>query len=71
MLNTEKNTPIPQYNKNAVIQSKIKVVHGNYTKEPKCKICNTDLSHEWLNGDYTLLVCDSSICLDKMYAMTP
>ena len=30
--------------------------------KPKCKICNVDLTHEWLAGDYTLLLCDKEQC---------
>ena len=34
----------------AVRRSKIKVIHGTFAEEPKCKICNVDISHEWLCG---------------------
>jgi len=44
----------------------INVKYGSFIKEPKCEIFDTDLTHEWLGGDYTLLLCESPICLDKL-----
>ncbi len=49
-----------------VRQSKIKVIHGTFVEEPKCKICETDISHEWLDGDYSLLMCDKKECWDEL-----
>lgn len=46
--------------------NKIKVKHGPFVENPKCKFCKTEISHEWLNGDYSLLVCDNKKCLDKL-----
>jgi hypothetical protein len=43
-----------------------KGIHGTYIKEPKCKICNVDLTHEWLGGDYTLLICENKQCWDEL-----
>lgn len=43
----------------------IKVIHGKYVENPKCKICGKELTHEWLDGDYSLLLCDSKECFDK------
>jgi len=50
----------------AVRRSKIKVIHGTFVEEPKCKICNTDIPHEWLGGDYTLLMCDKKEYWDEL-----
>jgi len=41
-----------------------KLVHGPYISHPKCKVCNKDVDHKWLEGDYSLLVC-SSECLSN------
>lgn len=38
------------------------VKHGPFVKEPKCVICNTDLKHSWLDGDYSLLLCENENC---------
>lgn len=38
---------------------------GWYVKNPKCEICKTDLTHEWLDGDYSLLICDKKVCYKK------
>jgi hypothetical protein len=61
MENNDKNTENDTTAKTLLCKVKNEVA-GTYTKEPKCKICNT-LTHEWLDGDYTSLICDSSICL--------
>ena len=50
----------------AVRRSKIKVIRGTFIEEPKCKICNVDLTHEWLGGDYTLLMCGKKECWDEL-----
>jgi hypothetical protein len=62
MENNDKNTENDTTGKNAVMQSKKLRLQELIQKNPKCKICNT-LTHEWLDGDYTSLICDSSICL--------
>lgn len=64
-----KNKKTKSLKESALVKSEIKVIHGTLVEEPKCKICNTDLSHEWLGGDYTLLVCDKLECLDKLRKM--
>lgn len=46
--------------------SKIKVIHGTFVEEPKCKICNVDIPHEWLGGDYSLLMCCKKECWDEL-----
>jgi hypothetical protein len=50
-------------------ESKIKVIHGPFVEEPKCKICNVCISHKWLDGDYTLLMCDKKECWDELNKM--
>lgn len=47
-------------------RSKIKVIHGTFVEEPKCEICDDDLTHEWLGGDYTLLMCEKKECSDEL-----
>jgi len=42
-----------------------KVKHGVFIENPKCEICNTNISHEWLDGDYTVLICDKKECWDE------
>ena len=42
-----------------------RVKHGEYIKNPKCVKCGKDVSHEWLGGDYTLIVC-SAECIRKI-----
>ncbi len=49
-----------------VRRSKIKIIHETFVEEPKCKICNVDITHEWLDGDYTLLMCDKIECWDEL-----
>ena len=49
-----------------VKRNKIKVIHGPFVEEPKCIICNADIPHEWLGGDYSLLLCDKKECLDEL-----
>ncbi len=50
-----------------VIFEKIsKSTHGRYVKNPKCMFCNSDISHESLDGDYTLLLCTNSNCWMKL-----
>lgn len=56
----------PTLQQHNVRRSKIKVIHGTFIEEPKCKICNVDLTHEWLGGDYTLLMCDKKECWDEL-----
>lgn len=46
--------------------NKIKVIHGNYVEKPKCKVCGTDVKHEWLGGDYTLIICDKKECYEQL-----
>ena len=53
------------------MRSKIKVIHGTFIEEPKCKICNVDIPHEWLGGDYTLLMCDKKECWDGLNKERP
>jgi hypothetical protein len=38
------------------------VLHGQFIENPKCCVCQTPISHEWLAGDYTMLVCESEKC---------
>lgn len=45
-----------------------KVVHGQFIEHPVCTVCQTPLSHEWLDGDYTLLLCSDQKCWDKWEA---
>lgn len=52
--------------KHSIGGSKIKVIHGTFVEEPKCKICNVDIPHEWLGGDYTLLMCGKKECWDEL-----
>lgn len=63
MLKENETKPLKQP---AVRRSKIKVIYGTFVEEPKCKICNIDISHEWLGGDYTLLMCDKKDCWDEL-----
>lgn len=35
-------------------------------QDPKCKICGIDLTHDWLDGDYSLLLCDKKDCWDEL-----
>jgi len=49
----------------------IKVKHGMFVKEPKCKICKITLTHDWLGGDYTLLMCDDKNCWEKLNKQEP
>lgn len=56
----------PTLQQHNVRRSKIKVIHGTFIEEPKCKICDADLTHEWLGGDYTLLMCDKKECWDEL-----
>ncbi len=49
-----------------VKEEKIKIKHGPFIKEPKCQICGVDLTHEWLDGDYTLLMCDKEECWGEL-----
>jgi len=41
---------------------KIKVKHGDFVDDPVCEICQTPISHDWLAGDYTMLVCEKEQC---------
>jgi hypothetical protein len=43
-----------------------RIIHGTFVEEPKCKICNVDITHEWLDGDYSLLMCGEKECWDKL-----
>jgi len=45
---------------------KIKVIHGTYIEYPKCIICSGDITHEYLGGDYTLLICADIVCLNTL-----
>lgn len=45
---------------------KPKVRHGVYIEKPICKYCGEPVPHKWLDGDYTLIVCDKKDCLDKL-----
>ena len=40
------------------------VKKGPYTENPKCVVCGSSIRHEWLNGDYSLLLCEDPRCLD-------
>lgn len=42
--------------------NKSKNIRGTYIENPKCVICKKDLTHKWLDGDYTLLMCGSESC---------
>lgn len=42
------------------------VKHGVFEEYPKCKICNCSITHEWLDGDYSLLMCGKKECWDKL-----
>ena len=63
MYDNNENKALSQY---AVRRSEIKVIHGTFVEELKCKICNVDLTHEWLGGDYTLLMCEKKECWDEL-----
>jgi hypothetical protein len=45
-----------------------KVLHGQFIEHPVCSMCNTPLTHEWLDGDYTMLICKEQKCWDKWEA---
>lgn len=47
----------------------VKVVHGEYVENPTCSMCGSRIKHEWLAGDYTLLICQSAECYDKWTAL--
>lgn len=49
-------------------QKERKVVHGQFIEHPECCICKTSLSHEWLDGDYTMLLCSKQKCWDEWEA---
>ena len=42
-----------------------KVKHGPYVTDPRCEICNDAVPHEWLDGDYSAIVCEKKKCLDE------
>jgi hypothetical protein len=46
------------------VYTKPTVKHGTYIANPVCEICHCDLTHKWLDGDYTLLLCDKKECHD-------
>jgi hypothetical protein len=50
---------------------KIKVIHGTFIENPKCKICGCDIPHEWLAGDYTLLMCAKKECWEILKNIKP
>ena len=39
-------------------------MENNKTEEHRCEICNDIIDEEWLDGDYSLLVCRKTECLD-------
>lgn len=41
------------------------VQHGEYQEHPTCSICGSRITHEWLAGDYTMLVCEKRECFDE------
>ncbi len=43
-----------------------KLIHGAYIDNPKCQICGNNISHEYLDGDYSLLMCENTECWDKL-----
>ena len=43
-----------------------KIIHGPFVENPKCQICKIDISHEWLDGDYSLLMCDKKECWNAL-----
>lgn len=50
-----------------LVQDEINVKYGIFIKNPKCCICNVSLTHEWLDGDYTLLLCGNKECLKELH----
>lgn len=50
---------------------KVKPVQGTYVKNPKCEVCKVHLTHEWLDGDYTLLLCSKKECWNKHSLINP
>jgi len=38
---------------------------NTYIENPTCSICGSRISHEWLAGDYTMLVCSKEECFDE------
>ncbi len=47
------------------------IKHGTYIEDPKCKVCGCDVSHEWLAGDYSLIVCEKPKCLQAIEKAKP
>jgi hypothetical protein len=50
--------------KPATTTPKHKVIHGEYIEKPTCSVCGSRISHEWLAGDYTMLVCQKEQCVE-------
>lgn len=42
------------------------IKHGVFIENPKCKICGDNITHEWLDGDYSLLMCGKDECWEKL-----
>ena len=40
-------------------------VQGHYVEHPKCLICEDPISHEWLDGNYEVLLCPKKSCWEK------
>ncbi len=47
------------------VQKERKVVHGQFVENPQCCMCGAKIEHEWLAGDYTMLICASQECWNK------
>lgn len=43
-----------------------RVINGSYIENPACDICAETLSHDWIDGDYTVLVCNKNECIKEM-----
>lgn len=50
----------------AKIASLNKMIELVIKRDPKCQICKKELSEEWLDGDYSLLICDNKECLNQL-----
>ncbi len=40
-------------------------IKGTYVENPTCSMCGARLKHEWLAGDYSMLICKDEKCWDK------
>ena len=39
-----------------------KLKHGPFVENPTCQICSNPIDHNWLDGDYTILICCNTNC---------